>query len=234
MCGMPCVMVVMKKDFEPFGCLEWKAEYSVEAVIKSSYDDYGRVAEADGYTMKQIEAWVDSREDSKPRGRFHFFIHQRAWDWAVDRYKRQLRPNEMLSDSADLLDIVIQELEKKSKTKKAKGETQKIKAEILKMRRRQELLRPKPWVAEMDTVFVAFMYACRNPLAGYWATGQYHTDTLSELAAHHKLTDDCMIDIVMSHPYMSGDKKHEDNYSEVDFATARTLIADMREKYGRD
>jgi hypothetical protein len=69
--GEPCIMVVLKKDFSPYDHIEW-SEYDVEKVIKSTYNDYGRVAPVKGATRKYIESVTDQSK------RFYFFICQKA------------------------------------------------------------------------------------------------------------------------------------------------------------
>ena len=226
LCGMPCVMVIMKKDFTPFNRIEYDAGYDVQCIIKSKYDDYGNVAldKGSGVTQKQLDEWTDARDDNK-NGRYFFFVHQRAWDWAVQRYPMRKNQDQLFRLSEDLCKMT----EDHAANPPADASPE-LKALLISQaesqRKTLELIRPKPWVAEMKSVFIAFLYACRNPLAGYWATGQYYTEALPELLAHQKLVEDCMIDIIKDHPYMAtGDIDDDDS---VDEKTARKLLAKLK------
>ena len=171
--GDPCVMVVFKKDLDPRGKLEWDAEYDVEKIVKSKYYDYGYVEETENISEEYIRSVTDSRDEENCH--YHIFICQMAWDFAVEMYPSRVREYD----------------QKLYESLKELGVSENI----------LSLHQPSSKLAlEMKSVFVAFRYACKNPLAGYWATGQWDDCTIPSLIDHLVMTENRIFQILMDHP----------------------------------
>ena len=225
-------MVVFKKDFEPTNHLEWNAEYDVECIIKSTYDDYGRVAATKDATDDYIESVTGCHNM-----RFHIFICKMAWDWAVLHYPLKHRP--MLGDSVPVFENLVKSLEaaleaelkkKKSKTAKDKKADADIRKTIKNYKALIEENRPIEWISEMKAVFCAFFYAHRSPLAGYWATGQYSNDSIPGILAHLKLTEERLVQLVMERPasFVDYDEDTEPEPESMSEPDARAFIAKLK------
>lgn len=86
--GDPCVFVILRKGFDfAQDTLSPRADYSVEAVIKTSYDDYGFPHGTEEFPDSYVHGVVDglwgSRGDTE-KGRLHFFVCQQAWTWCQE------------------------------------------------------------------------------------------------------------------------------------------------------
>jgi len=184
--GDPCTMVIFEKDYDPFGRLEWDVEYDVEKIVKSKYYDYGSIEPTEDATDEYLQSVTNSREDrEEDEGRYHIFICKMAWDFAVVTYP--VRPREA---------------------------EYKMYERLVKLGTYSEeelaLFRPpSPLELEMKSVFIAFRYACKNPLAGYWATGQWYKETIPTLIEHLVMTENRIFQILMDHPYLMHDKYDE-------------------------
>jgi hypothetical protein len=183
--GDGCVLVVFKKNFEPLQHLEWDY-HDVDFIVRGRYGDYGRVRVKDsgifGNKPKKLDD--DSLSDIL-QGRFHFFVCTMAWDWAVTRFHVKPHPDE--EERLKLMKQLLSELkgEQLSRYKKLIAQTEREK-----------------WTYDFKSVVIAFMEAHRNPLAGYWATGQYYTDDIPGIVDHMKLMEERMIQLIMDHPYL--------------------------------
>lgn len=86
--GDPCVFVVLRKGFDfTRETLAPHAEFHIEAVIKTSYDDYGFPHGTAEYPNTDVHAMVDglwTPRGNPEKGRLHFFVCQEAWEWCQE------------------------------------------------------------------------------------------------------------------------------------------------------
>ena len=174
--GDPCVLVVLRENFDPFKYLGWDAEYDIKTVIKGCYDDYGRINPTDGTTLEEAAKFTDF---DSPTAHYHFFVNQTAWELAIKQYPMKQPDAEI--EVAKLLNDV-----------------------------NNLFVRPS-WVYEMKSVIIAFRLANRNPLAGYMATSQCYSDTVIHLFKHHKMIEECLVNLLANHPDMAYWMIGEDN-----------------------
>ena len=220
MCGDSCVLVVFKKEFSPFGDLEFNVEYNVEAIVKSTYDDYGTIVPTDAATEEWLENHLRDGDECDPR--YHVFILQRAWDWAVNAFPmgptyNDLRMIRLQAKSKDLLKSLRDELIARGEQPESYDPTEIFWS-----------LKPD-WVYETQSVFTAFRYAGRNPLAGYFVTAQYDRETIPGLIHHHNLVEACMADFVAKRPYYGyADEDREEE--EITYEEALKCLKKLRKK----
>ena len=89
-----------------------------------------------------------------------------------------------------------------------------------------------PFAEELNSVFTAFGFAGRNPLAGYRLNLDHDPYTFSQLLKYSQVVDECTVDFISRNPWIGAHPRDDDDEvpERVSMNTAVYLIETMKQK----